>query len=110
MWIGHRKEIRRKLTFWALALRLLYETRGPFLKDPEKFTHPKSFGKISSLIQFQSCFIRIFFIDMNMRRFVHIRSFISVHPLVLWYRLSVKMTFRSRKFSGAFQTRAPKLS
>ena len=85
------------------ALGSGFESWGPFLKGPEKFLHPESRSKISNLLITELFYSHA--LNIN-RGSLHIRSF-RLYTSLFLDTDKLKMAFRARKVSGAFEKRAP---
>ena len=91
-------------TFFAKKFHLRSGAR--FLEAPETFGASKSIAK-SLTFGLQSCFIHIF-LNLN-RGSLHVRSFRPIHFSVFFGTDELKMAFRDRNGSGAFEKRTPEL-
>ena len=79
------------------------QPRGPFLEGPEKFSHPESRSKISTLMITKLFYSRI--LNMN-RSSLHIRSFGRIYTTTFLDTDGLNMALRAQKVSWAFEKRA----
>jgi len=73
------------------------DSRGLFLKGPEKFSHPASHSKISNLMISEQFYSHI--LNMN-RGSLHTRSFRHIHLSVFRYRLIKNGSAGPKSFWG----------
>ena len=83
------------------------ETRGPFLEGPEKFSRPKSCGKISYFMITELAVLFTYYLLININRCsLHTRSFRRIHLTVFRYR-SAKNSLVDPKGSQGFGKPGP---